>query len=33
MNEKEIRKIKNQIWDIYFNELQNHCSKCPHYHV
>ena len=33
MNEKEIRKIKNQIWDIYYNELQNHCSKCPHYHV
>ena len=33
MNEKEIRKIKSQIWDIYYNELQNHCSKCPHYHV
>ena len=29
----EIKKLKNEIWEKYFIELQNHCSKCPHYHV
>lgn len=29
----EIKKLKNEIWEKYYIELQNHCSKCPHYHV
>ena len=33
MNEKEIQNIKNEIWNKYYVELQNHCSKCPYYHV
>lgn len=28
-----IQKLKNEIWEKYYIELQNHCSKCPHYHV
>ena len=27
------QKLKNEIWDKYYIELQNHCSKCPYYHV
>ena len=29
----QIQKLKNEIWEKYYIELQNHCSKCPHYHV
>lgn len=28
-----IQKLKNEIWEKYYIELKNHCSKCPHYHV
>lgn len=31
--EKELRALKNDIWEKYYIELQNHCSKCPYYHV
>ena len=29
----QIQKLKNEIWEKYYIELQNHCSKCHHYHV
>jgi hypothetical protein len=28
-----IQKLKNEIWEKYYIELKNYCSKCPHYHV
>ena len=28
-----IQKLKNEIWEKYYIELKNHCSKCPYYHV
>lgn len=27
------QKLKDEIWEKYYIELQNHCSKCPYYHV
>ena len=30
---KYYENIKNEIWNKYYVELQNHCSKCPYYHV
>lgn len=33
LEKKELREIKNQIWEKYYIELQNHCSQCPYYHV
>lgn len=27
------QNLKNEIWEKYYIELQNHCSKCPYYHV
>ena len=30
---KEQIMNENEIWEKYYVELQNHCSKCPYYHV